>query len=137
MQPTEIHSLSHSLRQIDRKLLSHDRIAGIERVWYQGGEPYFDLFIDLREDEIEWFQLTLRGRSISWHRQENCWKTGNTNEFRNDDITFYAASKIVESDRTPDREFFDLARAIVQNRAGEALFDRLSDLFYTTQAPVS
>ncbi|MGK7929150.1 MAG: hypothetical protein AB4290_28585 [Spirulina sp.] len=136
MQHTEIQSLGHSLRQIDRKLLSHDRGAGIERIWYQGGEPYFDLFIDWRDDEIEWFQLTLRGRSISWHRQNRQWQTGNTNEFRCDDITFYAASKIVESDRFPDREFFELAGAIVRTRTGEVLFDKLFDLFQTTKAKI-
>lgn len=134
MQYTDIQSLGRSLRPIDRKLLDRDREAGKERIWYQGGEPYFDLFVDLRHDEIEWFQLTLRGQSISWHCQNRQWQTGKTNEFRSDDITFYSASKIVENDRECDREFFDLAREIVGTRRGEALFDKLSQLFQTTRA---
>lgn len=134
MQPNEIQTLAYSLRSIDRKLLNHDREAGRERIWYQGGEAYFDLFVDMRNDEIEWFQLTLRGRSISWHCRDRQWQTGKTNEFRSDDITFYAASKTVESDRFPDREFFDLAGEIVETRKGEALFDKLCHLFRTARA---
>ncbi|MEM9541599.1 MAG: hypothetical protein AAGA60_19155 [Cyanobacteria bacterium P01_E01_bin.42] len=133
MQLAEIQSLGRSLRPIDRKLLNHDRGAGKERIWYQGGEPYFDLFVDLRHDEIEWFQLTLRGQSISWHRQDRQWQTGKTNEFRSDDVAFYAASKTVDNDRECDREFFNLAGEIVGTRRGETLFDKLSQLFQTTR----
>lgn len=133
MEKTEIEKLGASLRRIDRKLIARHSDRERVRVWYQGGEPYFDLFVELREQDIEWLQFTLRGRSLSWqnqgNRDKNPWQTGVTNELQTSDITFYAASKTIESDRFNDRAFLELVYAILKTRAGEPLFDRILVLF--------
>ncbi len=129
MDQDEIAALGASLRQIDQRLLTPGKEEGITRVWYQGGEPYFDVFVELRQGKIEWLQFTLRGKSISWNRQICGWQTGTTNEMRADDISFYSASKLIESDKRPDSQFIELARSIVSTRAGEEIFDQMLSLF--------
>lgn len=137
MDSTEIAKLGASLRRIDQKLLTAESELGGVRVWYQGGEPYFDLFVELNEGEVVWFQLTLRGRAISWNKardrgalsEVNCWQTGQTNELQTDDLTFYSASKLIEGDCQLDRSFLDLVYAILKTRAGDELFDQLLALF--------
>lgn len=128
MEQDEIAALGASLRQIDQKLLTPANPEGNKRVWYQGGEPYFDVFVELHQGKIEWFQFTLRGRSMSWNPYSG-WYTGTTNERRADDITFYPGSKLIESDRQPDVPFIELSRSILQTRAGEEDFDRMLALF--------
>jgi hypothetical protein len=71
----------------------------------------------------------LRGRSISWNPQVSGWQTGITNELEADDITFYPASKLIESDRQPDSAFIELTHAILRTRAGEEIFDQILALF--------
>lgn len=129
MDQDEIVALGASLRQIDQKLLTPAKGKGKTRIWYQGGEPYFDVFVEMRQGKIEWFQFTLRGKSISWSSQLSGWKTGTTNELRADDLTFYSASKLIESDKQPDLAFMQLVRAILQTRAGEEIFDQMLTLF--------
>jgi len=135
MEKVEIEQLGASLRPIDRKLLNSRSEQGRIRIWYQGGEPYLDLFIELQNDRIQWFQFTLRGRSLSWQKRRNgletkdSWQTGVTNELQFNDLNFYAASKTIQSDRQTDAAFLELARAIFQTRAGEKLFDRLLAIF--------
>ncbi len=129
MEQDEIAALGASLRQIDQRLLSPSKNDGTTRVWYQGGEPYFDVFVELRGGKIEWFQFTFRGRSISWNPQISGWQSGTTNEMRTDDITFYPASKLIESDKQLDSPFIELARSILQTRAGEEIFDKMLALF--------
>ncbi|MEA5417895.1 hypothetical protein VB712_01585 [Spirulina sp. CCNP1310] len=131
MEQAEITALGQSLRQIDQTLLNREGGSGVERIWYQGGEPYFDLFVELSDGHIEWFQMTLRGRSLSWYCQGDRWQTGTTNELRTDDVAFYPASKIIESDQRTDLPFFQLAEAILATRAGDPIFDRLLSLFHT------
>jgi hypothetical protein len=123
MDQDEIAALGASLRLIDQRLLTPAKEEGTRRVWYQGGEPYFDVFVELRQGKIEWFQFTLRGKSLSWNPQIADWQTGRTNEMRTDDIAFYPASKLIESDKQPDAQFIELARSILQTRAGEDIFD--------------
>ncbi len=129
MEQDEIAALGASLRQIDQKLMTPAKENGSIRIWYQGGEPYFDVFVELCQGKIEWFQFTLRGQSISWNLQTSSWQSGITNELRTDDITFYPASKLIESDSQTDSTFRELARSILQTRAGEDLFDKMLALF--------
>jgi hypothetical protein len=129
MDQDEIAALGASLRQIDQRLLTPTKEENTIRVWYQGGEPYFDVFVELREGEIEWFQFTLRGKSISWNPQVSGWQTGMTNELRTDDSAFYAGSKLIEGDKQADSDFIKLARSILQTRAGEESFDQMLALF--------
>jgi hypothetical protein len=129
MDQDEITALGASLRPIDERLLTPAQEGGTRRVWYQGGEPYFDVFVELRQGKIEWFQFTLRGKSLSWRPRASGWQTGRTNEMRTDDLTFYPASKLIESDQQPDAELIELARSILQTRAGDEFFDQVLTLF--------
>jgi hypothetical protein len=125
----EINQLGACLREINPKILHGDR-EGSVRIWYQGNEPYFDLFIEVNYGAIEWFQMTLRGQSLSWDRHQTpAWQTGLTNEFRTDDTNFYSASKTIESDDQLNEGFIELVEAICRTRAGEKLFDNLLDIF--------
>lgn len=129
MDQEEIAELGASLRPIDQKLLTRGKGKNKIRIWYQGGEPYFDVFVELEYGKIHWCQFTLRGKSISWNSQTSGWQTGITNEFQADDINFYPASKFIESDRQQDQEFVTLAHSILQTRAGEEIFDKILALF--------
>lgn len=123
----QIIALALSLRSIDQKLLATAK-AAVSRVWYQGGESYFDLFLELEGEEISWLQFTLRGRSISWHRHKDGWRTGSTNEGESPHLHFQPASKLVQLDSQLDREFIELVRAIVQVRQEEPIFAQLGKL---------
>jgi len=128
MNQDEIAALGASLRRIDQKLLNPGK-KGNQRIWFQGGEPYFDMFVEMQENQIQWFQLTLRGHVVSWKQPQSSLQTGTTNELRTDDITFYAASKMIDTDSKNDGNFIELARSILQTRAGEEVFDQLLVLF--------
>ncbi|MFM7409157.1 MAG: hypothetical protein ACKO3K_21480 [Cuspidothrix sp.] len=126
----DIASLGASLREIAPKLLKPTSQEGIIRIWYQGGEAYFDLFLELNDHhEITWFQFTLRGKSLSWCTNTPVFKTGITNELNIDDVSFYSASKTVENDSDSDKEFIDLVKSILQTRKDEEIFVKALALF--------
>ncbi|WP_242046163.1 MULTISPECIES: hypothetical protein [Calothrix] len=125
----EIAVLGASLREIEQKLLKQSQNTGITRLWFQGEEPYFDVFFELKNDEILWFQLTLRGKAISWDSKKLKFQTGTTNELHDNDVSFYAASKTIENDMQTDWEFVNLAKLILQTRADETIFAKALELF--------
>lgn len=125
----EIEYLGASLQEIEPGILKKGYKKGASRVWYQGEEPYFDVFFELINDEIVWFQFTLRGKSLSWDRDKSGCQTGNTDEFKIDDVSFYAASKTIESDRVIDWEFVNLVKLILATRTDEAIFIKASAIF--------
>lgn len=131
MDQDEIKRLGASLRQIDPGILSPAK-EGITKVWYQGGEPYFDVVVELRHGKIEWFQFTLRGKSISWKPVFLGLQTGKTNELQTDDLTFHPASKLIEHNNQKDHKFIELAGAILQTRADEPIFKQILTLFDAT-----
>ncbi|MEQ8997589.1 MAG: hypothetical protein RID53_13940 [Coleofasciculus sp. B1-GNL1-01] len=128
MDQDEIKRLGASLRQIDPGILSPAK-EGITKVWYQGGEPYFDVVVELRHGKIEWFQFTLRGKSISWKPGFLGLQTGKTNELQTDDLTFHPASKLIEHNNQKDHKFIELAGAILKTRADEPIFHQILTLF--------
>ncbi|HBB35272.1 MAG TPA: hypothetical protein DDZ80_24095 [Cyanobacteria bacterium UBA8803] len=132
MDLDEIARLGASLRQIDQRLLPAKQ--GITKVWYQGGEPYFDVIVELRQGKIEWFQFTFRGKSISWQPNFSDLQTGQTNELHTDDLTFHPASKLIENNQQKDVEFIKLACAILQTHTGEPFFDQILLLFEEKRA---
>ncbi len=77
MNIDEAIHLGTGLRRIDPALLKH----GHTSVWFKGAEPYFDVFLELAPTTgaIEWFQVTLRGRSVTW-RSGQPLQTGTTSE---------------------------------------------------------
>lgn len=129
MNQDEIATLGASLQRIDQKLLKREKNGYKFRIWYQGSEPYFDVFFDLIGQNIVWFQFTLRGKSLSWSEKRSCIQTGSTNELLVDDMTYYPASKIITSDGNPDIDFIKLVQAILRTRAGDDIFDQALALF--------
>lgn len=127
MERNEIEALGASLRRIDQKLLKKN--ASIERLWYQGEESYFDIFFEIQNNEIVWFQFTLRGQVLCWDKQNAVMQTGTTNELGTSDVGYYAASKLIKLDKRPDTSFIKLAHLILQTRSGEDIFDRVLTLF--------
>ncbi|MBO3459208.1 hypothetical protein G7B40_027615 [Aetokthonos hydrillicola Thurmond2011] len=125
----EITSLGASLRPIEQKLLKQDVQKDITRIWLQGIEPYFDVFFEFKNDEIVWFQFTLRGKSLSWDTKSKAWQTGLTNELKRDDISFYPASKTIDNDNLVDWEFTNLVKSILETRAEEQIFAKAIALF--------
>ncbi|HEY9848264.1 MAG TPA: hypothetical protein V6D28_02300 [Leptolyngbyaceae cyanobacterium] len=129
MNQDQINALGASLRPIDQSLLKPGKDNSVKRIWYQGEESYFDIFFELKHNEIVWFQFTLRGKTLSWDKRSAQFQTGTTNELKPDEVTFYPASKLILSDRKIDIEFIEIVRAILETRAGEPLFDRALQLF--------
>ncbi|AFY32423.1 hypothetical protein [Calothrix sp. PCC 7507] len=129
LDKNEIASLGASLREIQQKLLKQGYKTGVSRMWFQGEEPYFDVFFELKDDEILWFQFTFRGKSLSWNGKNPGLQTGTTNELNFDDTSFYAASKTIENDIQTNWEFINLVKLILQVRAEEPIFAKALKLF--------
>ncbi|WP_242060304.1 hypothetical protein [Aerosakkonema funiforme] len=129
MDKDEIQALANSLRQIDQKILKSAKDTSIKRIWYQGDESYFDMFFDIQNNQIIWFQFTLRGKAVLWDKGKASLCTGTTGETDSDDVSYYPASKIIKADKKTDLAFIEVARSILQSRAGEANFDKALELF--------
>lgn len=129
MEQPEIERLGASLRLINPHLLKVADDTKIKRVWYQGGEPYFDVFFDVQGEQLVGFHLTLRGKSLSWNQASQSLRTGSTNETRVDDTAYYAASKLIQDDRQVNPEFLALVRSLLQTHAGDPIFDQALALF--------
>lgn len=127
MEWDDITALGDSLRPINPKILKQDN--NFERIWYQGGEPYFDVFLDLQNNEIVWFQFTLRGKALFWAKENPTLQTGKTAELESDDMIYYSASKLIKTDSKLDLQFINFARYILETRSGEPLFDKALALF--------
>ncbi|MDZ7957300.1 MAG: hypothetical protein RMY34_05255 [Aulosira sp. DedQUE10] len=125
----EIIALGTSLREIEQKLLKKSQETGITRMWFQGEEPYLDVFFELKENEILWFQFTFRGKSVSWDNKKAQLQTGTTNELSCNDVSFYAASKTIENDIQPNSDFINLVKSILQTRSDEPIFSKALELF--------
>ncbi|WP_414575631.1 hypothetical protein [Anabaena sp. CCY 9402-a] len=126
---SEIVSLGASLRKIEQKILKQNSEEGKSKIWFQGEEPYFDVFFEFEHDEILWFQVTLRGKSLSWDRKNYQLQTGMTNELSIYDASFYAASKTIENDIKTDNEFIYLVKSILETRTEEVVFAKALELF--------
>lgn len=72
-------------------------------------------------------------KSLSWCSKKPILKTGITNEIVIDDISFYAASKIVKNDHDNDHDteqkFIELVKSILQTRVDEEIFIKALVLF--------
>ncbi|NJK99910.1 MAG: hypothetical protein HC838_08055 [Spirulinaceae cyanobacterium RM2_2_10] len=131
MKRAELEALGRSLRRINPSLLRKPADVST-RIWYQGGEPYFDVFVDLKAGEIDWFQVTLRGRFLCWRRDGTGWQTGTTNELQTEVQVLYPASKTVTLDDTLDGQFVHCVQSLLATRADDPLLGRLAA--FCTQA---
>ncbi|NJN22657.1 MAG: hypothetical protein HC812_17640 [Leptolyngbya sp. RL_3_1] len=106
-----------------------EAVAQSDRVWFQGGEPYFDIIIETDDDTITWFQITLRGRVLSWHRDHNQVQTGETDEMDTPPIVaYYSASKTIRDGAAVDWYLVKTLQAIVAVREDAPLLHQLSAL---------
>lgn len=130
LDKNEIADLAKSLRQIEQKIIKQGYKTGSRKIWFQGEEPYFDIFFEVQDEEITWFQFTLRGKCLSWDKKSPVIQTGNTDELKMNDVSFYAASKTIETDNEADVQFVNLVKSILQSRTEEKIFARALELFY-------
>ena len=135
LEEDEIFSLGSSLRVIEPRILKPCPTKDAQRIWLQGGEPYFDVFLELKNNQIIWLQFTLRGKSLSWQIENNRLLTGVTHELEIDDVSFHPASKIIDNDYVCDVEFINLVKAILQTRANEDIFAQLLQLLTNANYP--
>jgi hypothetical protein len=129
LDKTEIASLGASLRAISPRILKSGYKYAATKLWFQGDEPYFDVFFELRNNQIGWFQFTLRGKSVSWDSKAPGLQTGTTDELKFNDVSFYAASKTIEADDETDWNFINLVQLILETRASEEIFAKALELF--------
>ena len=124
----DIAALGESLRRISQKFMKTGQSSGASRVWYQGGEPYFDIFLNVKDEEIQWFQVTLRGKSLSWSRQSAQVQTGTTSDLDQADHSYFAASKTVQGDTQVDTDFLNFVKAILQTRTDEPFLKQMLEV---------
>jgi hypothetical protein len=130
LDPISITKLGNSLCCIDPKLMKGgEAVAQSDRAWFQGGEPYFDIIIEKDEGAITWFQITLRGRVMSWHRDHNQVQTGETDEMDTPPlVSYYAASKTIRDGAAIDWPLVKTLQEIVAVREDAPLLQQLSQL---------
>jgi hypothetical protein len=117
--------LGRALRRIDDRIVRQDAQGKLTRSWFQGPELYLDVFFEEGRDGLEWFQVTLRGRSLTWDRSRGFVVTGHTNELDTDD-PLHPASKTIATGAGWDGEVVQAVRWMFAARAGEAPFDAAS-----------
>lgn len=124
-----IATLGASLRRINQNLMKAGDKPNSTRVWYQGKEPYFDVLFELEHDRIVWFQLTLRGKVLSWSEQQAGIRTGETDELDiPPDVAYYAASKTIRDGGNVDQTFVEIVKGILASRPDDDLFQTMLTL---------
>lgn len=114
-------ALASSLRKIDSRWMKASGQG--ERVWFQGGEPYFDVVFELADQAICWFQMTLRGKAISWSPAGI--QTAETDELEISVFDHYATTKSLYNSAVIDQAFVSLVKAILVSRPEEPLFQTM------------
>lgn len=123
-----IKTLGNSLCFIDPTLMKGgEAVAQSDRIWFQGGESYFDIIIEKDEEAITWFQITLRGRVLFWN--QNHVQTGETDEMDSPPlVAYYSASKTIRDGAKVDWSLVKTLQAIVAVRDDAPLLHQLSEL---------
>ncbi|MEO1172410.1 MAG: hypothetical protein AAFX94_10205, partial [Myxococcota bacterium] len=113
----EVAELAYSLRLVHPRFVRR-RPAGWRRYWYRGQESYFDVFIDVDEedrDQVRWFQFSYRGRFVTWDGSKDAVSTGLTNEFSAEQMAF-SSSKLLTLHSEGDGGFIGLVLDVLQHR---------------------
>lgn len=127
LDESAIAALGASLRRINPGMMKPSNTTQKERVWYQGNEPYFDVTVETVADEMIWFQITLRGKVISW-RSPDYLQTGETDELDvPPEVAYYAASKTIRDGESIDWTFVESIRAILAQQPYEAPLTKVSE----------
>jgi hypothetical protein len=130
-----IQTLGASLNCINPGLMKGGEAEGHQRLWYQGNEPYFDIIVERSGEDITWFQITLRGRVVSWRSGQPYLQTGETDEL---DVPVeaanYAASKTIRDGSDVNWPLVKTVQGIVAARPDDPVLQQLNHLI-TTQLP--
>ena len=129
LDSSAIATLSASLRPINPDLMKASEANQTrQRLWYQGREPYFDVTVEKQGADITWFQVTLRGRVVSW-RPPNSVQTGETDEMDvPPEVAYYAASKTIRDGATIDWPLVATMQSIFEQRPDDPILTQLSDI---------
>lgn len=133
LDESAIAALGMSLRQISQNLMkSGGETPKQQRIWYQGREPYFDVTIETADDTITWFQVTLRGKVVSWRHPQVHLQTGETDELDVPaDVAYYAASKTIRDGATINWPFVESVQKILAQRSDDTMLAAVSELLST------
>lgn len=130
LNESAIASLGTSLRQISPNLMkSGDNASEKRRIWYQGNEPYFDVTVEKKGDDLTWFQITLRGKVVSWRRSQAHLQTGETDELDvPPEVAYYAASKTIRDGASVNWPFVKSVRAILAQQPHDEILVEVNDV---------
>lgn len=133
LDESAIVALGASLRQINPDLMKSQAGNGNKyRIWYQGNEPYFDVNIEKTNDTITWFQITLRGKVVSWRHPQAHLQTGETNEMDlPPEAALYAASKTIRDGQSINWPLVESVQAILAQRPEDSELSAVSALLKT------
>ncbi len=113
LEDYEIKRLAQSLRRI-RQPTRPNAPTGTTKVWYQGGEPYFDLTVEVQEDgAIATLLLTLKGYFLSWNHKSRKFSTGCTSQLEIPGVSYHPASTIMNQFNRTDSTVLDQLQALL------------------------
>lgn len=118
-------ALGRALRRVRDSIQKQDPSGRSATVWFQGPEPYLDVVVELAGGAVAWFQVTLRGRSLTWDAGKGRLATGRTGELEVDG-PLPPASKPLAIDSEIDRAVVQAVAWLLAARAGEEPFDSAS-----------
>ncbi|NER80015.1 MAG: hypothetical protein F6K42_10610 [Leptolyngbya sp. SIO1D8] len=129
LDESEIATLGASLRQINPNLMkSGGEAPEKQRLWYQGNEPYFDVTVEKTNNAITWFQITLRGKVVSWRYPQAQVQTGETDELDVPaEVAYYAASKTIRDGASINWSLVKSIQAILAHRSDDAVLFEVSE----------
>ena len=130
LDESAIAALGASLRQINPNLMKSGTAASEkQRLWYQGNEPYFDVTIEKTAETVTWFQITLRGKVVSWRYPNEHIQTGETDELDvPPDVAYYAASKTIRDGANVNWPFVESVQKILAQRSDDDVLSEVSEL---------
>ncbi|MEM6424763.1 MAG: hypothetical protein AAGF66_04400 [Cyanobacteria bacterium P01_H01_bin.119] len=138
LDDSAIAELANTLRRIDPRFMKASQMyEGATRTWFQGKEPYFDVVFETKAEQILWFQITLRGKSLSWNSTyPDQIQAGETDEL---DAPIskanYSASAIIEGNADLDQRYLNVVIALLKHRSDDPLFNQMATRFETLSNP--
>ena len=129
IQKSELETLGKSLRLINTKLMKAQATSPeTKRLWYQGQESYFDVTVDIQDQEITWFQITLRGKALSGKPPYSI-STGETEELDvPPEVSYYAASKTIRDGAAINWDFVQCMTEMLSYRSDEPTLSKVHSL---------
>ncbi|RZM82757.1 hypothetical protein [Leptolyngbya iicbica] len=129
IQKSELEALGKSLRLVNtNSIKASAKSPPTKRLWYQGQESYFDVTVDLQDEAISWFQITLRGKVVSG-KPTQALTTGETEELDvPPEVAYYAASKTIRDGAAINWDFVQCMAEMLSHRPDEPTLARVHDL---------